>query len=102
MDRTIYVAKTKALISFAVNCEADLRLCFRIYAKCLFSHDVANITLCPHIRLCCLHSLYFISFIGCHSERNKRQSETDEDHLAAETVFSIVVLNSLELFLIRI
>ena len=21
------------------HCEADLRLCFRIYAKCLFSHD---------------------------------------------------------------
>ena len=30
-----YVAKSKALIS----CEADLHLCFRIYAKDMFSHD---------------------------------------------------------------
>ena len=30
-DCTIRVAKTKMLISFTVNCEADLRLCFRIY-----------------------------------------------------------------------
>ena len=32
------------LISFAVNCEADLRLCFRI-GKIRFSHDAAQITL---------------------------------------------------------
>ena len=38
----MYVAKTKALISFAIS-EADLRHCFRIYAKCLFSHDAAQI-----------------------------------------------------------
>ena len=30
MDYTIRVAKTKALISCAVYCTADLRLCFRL------------------------------------------------------------------------
>ena len=39
-DCTIYVAKTKALISWAV----DLRFCFRIYmyVKSRFSHDPAQ------------------------------------------------------------
>ena len=43
---TIRVAKTKALISFAVtaNCEADLRLFFA-YANCWFSHAKAHIIL---------------------------------------------------------
>ena len=39
-DCTIYVAKTKAQISFAVLCsyrEADLRLCFRICKTLVFS-----------------------------------------------------------------
>ena len=45
----LYVAKTKALISFAVTAklisyrEADLLLCFRRYAKRWFSHDAAQI-----------------------------------------------------------
>ena len=34
---TIYVVKTKALIS----CTVDLRLCFRIYAESWFSHGAA-------------------------------------------------------------
>ena len=52
MDCTIYAAKTKALISFAVTNkgadqlrgyrEADLRLCLA-YAKCCFSHDSAHL-----------------------------------------------------------
>ena len=41
-DCTIYVAKTKALISCAGNRTADLRLCFRIYAKSRFSRDAAQ------------------------------------------------------------
>ena len=41
-DCTIYVAKTKALISCAVTRTADLLLSFRIYAKSRFSHDAAH------------------------------------------------------------
>ena len=44
MIYTIHVAKTKALVSFAVsakNREADLRFCFRIYKR-WFSHDAAH------------------------------------------------------------
>ena len=37
----IIVAKTKALISCAGNRAADLRFCFRMYAKSRFSHDAA-------------------------------------------------------------
>ena len=40
-DCTINVAKTKALISFAVT--AKLIRVFLAYAKCWFSHDVAHI-----------------------------------------------------------
>ena len=43
MDCTIRVAKTKALISFAVSYrEADLRLCFRICKKPVFSRLSRN------------------------------------------------------------
>ena len=38
---TIYVEKTKALLT----CAADLCFCFRIYVNSRFSHDVANICL---------------------------------------------------------
>ena len=38
-DCTTYVAKTKTLIS----CAVDLHLCFRTYARSLFSHDVAQV-----------------------------------------------------------
>ena len=42
-DCTIYVAKTKALISFAFNVKL---ICFFVfaYAKSWFSHDVAHMT----------------------------------------------------------
>ena len=47
MDCTIYLAKTKALISCAVtaliSCAVDQHLCFAF--KNRFSHDVANISL---------------------------------------------------------
>ena len=42
-DFTIYVAKTKALISFAVTVKLICVFVFA-YAKCLFSHDVAQIS----------------------------------------------------------
>ena len=46
MDCTFYLAKTKALISFAVT--AKLICVFVLpYAKCWFSHDVAQIVKLP-------------------------------------------------------
>ena len=42
MDHTIYVAKTKALISFAVTAKLICVFVFA-YAKCWFSHDEAHI-----------------------------------------------------------
>ena len=47
---TIRVAKTKALISFAVTLEADLRLCFRI--KCIYFTHISIGKLVTSI-LCC-------------------------------------------------
>ena len=44
MNCTSNVAKTKALISFAVTAKADLRLCLRI-CKIRFSHDAAQVVL---------------------------------------------------------
>ena len=41
MDWTIYVAKAKALISFAVTAKLICVFVFA-YAKCLFSHDAAH------------------------------------------------------------
>ena len=41
-DRTIYVAKTKALISFAVTAKLICVFVFA-YAKCSFSHDAAHL-----------------------------------------------------------
>ena len=41
-DCTIYVAKTKALISFAVTAKVICVFVFA-YAKCWFSHDAAHI-----------------------------------------------------------
>ena len=41
---TIQVAKTKALISFAVTAKADLRLCFRICRLLVFSWRGSNIS----------------------------------------------------------
>ena len=40
-DRTIYVAKTKSLISFEVTVKLICVFVFA-YAKCLFSHDAAH------------------------------------------------------------
>ena len=44
-DGTIYVANTKALISFAVTAKL---ICFFVfaYAKCWFSHDATHIGTC--------------------------------------------------------
>ena len=42
MDCTIYVAKTKALISFAVTAKLICVFVFA-YAKCWFSHDAAHL-----------------------------------------------------------
>ena len=42
MDRTIYVAKTKALISFAVTAKLICVFVFA-YAKRWFSHDAAHL-----------------------------------------------------------
>ena len=44
MDCTIYVAKTKTLISFAVTAKLICVFVFA-YAKCLFSYDGAQIIL---------------------------------------------------------
>ena len=44
-DCTIYVAKTKALISFAVTAKLICVFVFA-YAKCWFSHDAAQIVGC--------------------------------------------------------
>ena len=41
MDCTIYIAKTKALISFAVTAKLICVFVFA-YAKCWFSHDEAQ------------------------------------------------------------
>ena len=38
----MYVAKNKGADELRRHREADLRLCFRIYAKLLFSHDAAQ------------------------------------------------------------
>ena len=46
MDCTIHVAKTKALISFAVIAKLICVFVFA-YAKCWFSHDAAHISLYP-------------------------------------------------------
>ena len=35
-------SKNKGASQISSYCEAELRLCFRIYAKSLFSHDVAH------------------------------------------------------------
>ena len=43
-DYTIYVAKTKALISFAVTAKLICVFVFA-YAKCWFSHDAAQMIL---------------------------------------------------------
>ena len=43
-DCTVYVAKTKALISFAVTAKLICVFVFA-YAKCWFSHDAAHIYL---------------------------------------------------------
>ena len=45
------VAKTKALISCAVYCTSDLRLCFRL-GKFRFSHDAAHIGIADLKWLC--------------------------------------------------
>ena len=42
-DRTIYVAKTKAVISFAVTAKLICVFVFA-YAKCWFSHDTAHMS----------------------------------------------------------
>ena len=57
----MYVAKTKALISFAGYHEADLRLCFRIYAKFRFSHYAAHI--CVSFDAVFLVIVYHVLFI---------------------------------------
>ena len=44
MDCTIYVAKTKALISFAVTAKLICVFVFA-YEKCWFSHDAAQMSL---------------------------------------------------------
>ena len=48
MDCTIYVAKTKALISFAVTAKLICVFVFA-YANCWFSHDAAHII---HVLTC--------------------------------------------------
>ena len=49
-DCTIYVAKTKALISFAVTAKLICVFVFA-YAQRLFSHDVAQIETDPYCTL---------------------------------------------------
>ena len=63
-DCTIYVAKTKALISFAVT--AKLICVFVLaYAKRWFSHDAA------HIHSCYRHvTVYFSSLTSLHRKHN--------------------------------
>ena len=41
----MYVAKTKALISFAVTTKLICVVVFAYYAKCWFSHDAAQMVL---------------------------------------------------------
>ena len=66
MDCTIRVAKTKALISFAVTArEADLRLCFRICKKPVFTRrgSIMKTHWTPEYHLSCRKSIvYCVSF----------------------------------------
>ena len=50
MGSTIIVAKTKALISFAVIAKL---ICFFVfaYAKCGFSHEMAHLMFVPNFKL---------------------------------------------------
>ena len=45
MDCTIHIAKNKGADQLPGYREADLRFCFRIYAKTRFSHDEAHFIL---------------------------------------------------------
>ena len=57
MDCTIRIAKTKALISFAVTAKLICVFVFA-YAKSRFSHDAAQLTVySPYYPLICLFSL---------------------------------------------
>ena len=65
MDYTIYVGKTKALISCAVTVQLFCAIVFA-YAKSRFYHDAVHIS----IDVCLLTTLYYMfdgsmSLVGC-------------------------------------
>ena len=44
-------SKNKGASQIRSYCEAELRLCFRMYAKCWFSHDMAHFIILFHALL---------------------------------------------------
>ena len=73
MNCTIHVAKTKALISFAVTAKLICAFVFA-YAKCWFSHDMA------HLYLGKTHIILNVSIKGqrqvLHLTRELRREKT--------------------------
>ena len=63
MDCTIYVAKTKALISFGVTAKLMCVFVFA-YAKSLFSHDAAHYTVCSPVCIIAPMSNYFLQTLA--------------------------------------
>ena len=68
MDCTIYVAKTKVLISFAVTAKLICVFVFA-YAKSRFSHDAAHIFLCKYLCIQLLEAI--IKQTGSHLQTRK-------------------------------
>ena len=72
-DCTIYVVKTKAPISCAITAQLNRAFVFA-YAKSMFSHDVAQFSVCALLAFClallqfaifnCLTKLYSRLLIG--------------------------------------
>ena len=91
MDCTIRVAKTKALISFAVT--ANLICAFFAYAKGQFSHDVAHMyinSVCKHTGMHFTHTFLFKETLII--------SNVKMNYLAFKAIFTLttMVLNPLE------
>ena len=68
MDRTIYVAKTKALISFAVTAKLICVFVFA-YAICWFSHGAAHI---EDLTLAVLSNDFFVHMLDFSSLSKNR------------------------------
>ena len=95
-DCTIYVAKTKALISFAVTAKLICVFVFA-YAKCRFSHDAAHICRYKHLDLESRDITFYV-------ENNKDTDQTVTVHMT-RTSFLIIfckqfysIMHNLEYF----